>query len=386
MRNLMRRASRPVNGDDRGAVGVLVAVLIAAGVMFGMTAVVVDVGGIYAERAQLQNGADAGALALAKACALGSPECSSSTEPDGTAGQYANSNSKDSASNVELVCGFDIGALLLPCPSVSGSMTTCPVEVPESEYVDVYTSTRTAEGSTLLPPSFAHTLVGNEYSDGVTVGACARATWGAPSGANTIAMTISLCEWWVATGGTTAGPAAEPDYAPQPPYPPNPDPSYDRVMRLHSTKTESDCTGGPAGSDGPGMFGWVDDPDADCSTHVEDEWYDTDTGTDFPSPCEKVLADAWESRTPLYIPIYDNTDEETGSRGSYHLEGFAAFVVTGYHLTGDPKRGRSDWLNPANDCTGSERCINGFFTQDLIPGPGTTGGPDMGLTMIQLTG
>lgn len=385
MRNVIRRALRRPLHDDRGAVGVLVAVLLAGGVLLGMTAVVIDVGGIYAERSQLQNGADAGALAVAKACATGLDGCSDSTDSDGTAGRYANGNSKDLASAVDLVCGNGDG--LIPCPPSTGALTACPVEIPEGEYVEVRTSTLSEDrSSTLLPPSFAHALAGNDYKDGVTVGACARASWGAPAGANTLAMTISLCEWWVATGGTPDGPAEEPDYAPQPPYPPNPDISYDRVLKLHTTKTENDCPGGPAGSDGPGMFGWVDDPDGDCTTHVEDEWYDTDTGTDFPSSCEEVLADAWASRTPLYIPIYDNTDEETGTRGSYHLEGFAAFVVTGYHLTGSPLRNRLDWLDPAKNCKGEERCINGFFTQGLMPGPGDTGGPDMGVSIIKLTG
>lgn len=390
MRNVIRRALKAGQGD-RGAVGVLVGVLIASGVLFGMAAMVVDVGSIYAERAQLQTGADAGALAVAKACALGEPGCSVAGSYE-TAGPYADSNAKDGASAARVVCGFagDSGDLE-ECPPSTGARVDCPEAPPSgTKYVDVHTSTISKDrSSTLLPPAFAHTLAGNESPDGATIGACSRAAWGPPSGANTVALTISLCEWWVATGGSPTGPAAEPDYAPPPPYPPNPDVSYDRVVKLHTPRTESDCPGGPAGSDGPGVFGWVDDPDSNCSAHVEDEWYDagnTGAGTDFPPSCEEVLAKAWANKTPIYIPVYDETDEETGSRGSYHLEGFAAFVVTGYHLTGAPSRHRSDWLEPTNDCSGAERCINGFFTQDLIPGPGSVGGPDMGLTIIKLTG
>src|SRR6266704_3179830 len=69
MRDLMRGLARPtlrlLGRDDRGAVGVLVAILMGGGVLLGMGAVVVDVGQLYSERAQLQNGADAGARAVA---------------------------------------------------------------------------------------------------------------------------------------------------------------------------------------------------------------------------------------------------------------------------------------------------------------------------------
>lgn len=364
--------------------GVLVGVLIGSGVLFGMTAVVVDVGAIYAERAQLQSGADAGALAVAKGCATGTADCSDSTDPEGPAGRYANGNSRDGASAAALVCGSDAEGILSPCPPSSGGNTDCPDAPAEDvEYVDVHTSTKTLDGQTLLPPSFAQVLSGNDSPDGVTVGACARASWGAPQSTTTVAMTISLCEWWVATGGTPNGPAAEPDYAPEPPYPPDPDPAYDRVLKLHTTKTDTDCPGGEAGSDGPGMFGWVDDPDGDCSVDVEDGEYDADTGVSAGKSCQEVLEDAYTNRKPISIPIYRATDEETGANGTYYLEGFAAFIVTGYRLPGFTA---SDWLNPANDCKGSDKCINGFFTRDLTSDPGTIGGPDMGLTTINLTG
>lgn len=372
MRKLIRRAH-----GDRGAIGVLVGVLIGGGVLLGMAALVVDVGRLYVERAELQNGADAGALAVAKSCAVGE-----TCAPD-IADEYADRNAKDGSSAVDLVCGNGDG--LSSCPGSSGSLTECPVETPEGDYAEVRTSTLDG-GDPLLRPTFAQALAGDEDYDGTTVAACARASWGAPLTAQTVALTISLCEWWVATGGTADGPAAEPEYAPAPPYPPNPDVGFDRVLKLHTTeKKDTTCPGGPAGSDGPGMFGWVSG-DGECTVDIEDDWYGADTGTNFPSDCEQVLAEAWENKTPIFVPVYDDTDSLTGKNGNYHLEGFAAFVVTGYHLTGDPKRDRSDWLNSDNDCKGSNRCINGFFTKALVPTVGTTGGPDMGATIIQLTG
>lgn len=384
MRNLIRRALRPVSRDDSGAIGMLVGVLIASGVLFGMTAVVVDVGGIYAERSQLQNGADAGALAMAKACAKGTEDCTDSTEADGTAGRYANRNSRDDVSNVDLVCGFDNDSLLLPCPPSTGAKTACPVETPDGEYVDVYTSTLTDENSTLLPPSFAHTLTGTEYSDGVTVGACARAAWGPPgSGGETIPLTISTCEWQEATADGT-------DYAPSPPYPPDPDPSYSKILRLHDPQQDSSTSGNDGDNctddkavDGPGMFGWIDDPDKDCSAEFEGDTYGSDPGANISNECKTALKDARDNHTPIFIPVYSDVNG-TGNNGEYTWDGWAAFIITGYHLPGFKA---PDWLNNTNKCKGEEKCIFGFFIdEELMPGGGSIGGPDRGVYVIKLTG
>ena len=54
----------------------------------------IDVGQLYQERAQLQGGADAAALAVAKSCILGT--CTTSTALS-TAQTYANENTTDGA-------------------------------------------------------------------------------------------------------------------------------------------------------------------------------------------------------------------------------------------------------------------------------------------------
>ena len=354
--------------NDKGAMGVLVGILVGAGVLFGMGAIVIDVGQLYQERAELQNGADAGAIAVARGCASGGTTCL-----PGKANAYANANAKDGKSNVDKVCGNDGNGVLSACPASSGKMTDCPA-APASgtKYVDVHTSTQTSDGKTLLPGSFARALAGNDSYDGTKVGACARAAWGAPKTANTIAMTISMCEWAEATSSGT-------HYAPTPPA--TPDKSYDRVLKLHTTGGTS-CPTGPAGSDGPGMFGWVDDDNTDCSVLINNNTYSADTGASAGKDCKTALENAWTNRTTVFVPIY-TTVTETGTNGTYTLKGFAGFVITGYHLPGISK---SDWLNPAKDCKGSDKCVNGYFVQALMPTSGTIGGPDLGLRIVQLTG
>lgn len=394
MRNVIRRALLRPGQNDRGAVGVLVAVLIAAGVLFGMAAVVVDLGETYTERAQLQNGADAGALALAEACATGSEECSDSAVPTGTAGTYAYGNSTDLLSAVDLVCGYDADQPLVACPPATGtteSRVDCPDLPPsDTQFVDVHTSTLTEDGTT-VDPRFGHALNGDEPDEGTTVGACARAVWGPRGpGGQTIPLTISSCEWQAATGYDPDNPESTPNYAPSPPYPPDPDSSYSRILRLHDPTEDSSSSGNiddhcvdDKAVDAPGMFGWIDDPDKDCSAEFEGETYGSDPGADVSGECKKALRDARDNRTPIFIPTYSEVNG-TGATGEYTWDGWAAFIITGYHLPGFKA---PDWLNPDNKCTGAEKCVYGFFIgEELMPGGGTIGGPDRGVSIIKLTG
>lgn len=351
--------------DDRGAVGVLVAILIGGGVLLGLGAMVVDVGQIYAERAQLQNGADAGALAVARSCANGS--CMPSV-----AQSYANSNSAHGSAAVSVCGSGSLGA----CPASTGTLTDCPpAPAAGTNYVDVHTSTLMPGGSTLLPPVFGKTLVSGY--NGTTVRACAQAEWGPPSATSGLGVTFSACEWDLATNNGTV-------FAPPPPYPPNPlpSPSLDQVLTLHTASSATGCPTEPAGADAPGNFGWTNDPNNDCTTPIIGGSYGGNTGTSISQACKTVLSADQANKSLIYVPIYVSVSG-TGANSTYTLKGFAAFVITGYHM---PGFSASDWLNPANDCTGSSFCINGYFTQGLIPNPVPVGGPNLGADVIWLAG
>jgi hypothetical protein len=89
------------------------------------------------------------------------------------------------------------------------------------------------------------------------------------------------------------------------------------------------------------------------------------------------------------VPIYNGTNNLTGQNGGYYIKGYAAFVLTGYYLGGSYKK--PSLVTGVLPCgqtptTGSQRCISGFFTQDLTPTSGKIGGNSMGVTVIQMAG
>lgn len=144
--------------DERGAMMVLLAAFCV--VMVGMAALVIDIGSLLDEKRQLQNGADAGALAIAQSCALGS------CDPN-LAGPLANGNSKDNDSAAQV----------------------SPIN-PANKKVLVRTTTRTG-GTSILPYSFGQILSG---VSGKEVQAEATASWEFAGSAVALPLTISPCD------------------------------------------------------------------------------------------------------------------------------------------------------------------------------------------------
>jgi Flp pilus assembly protein TadG len=379
----MRRLSLRRRRDEKGAISVIVAILMVALIGFG--AIVIDVGSLYAERRQLQNGADSAALAVAIDCAQGS--CNGAATPMGTATTNANANANDNATTVTQVCGTATG--LTACsPTAPIAGWDCPA-VPASgplstaKYVMVRVQTLRS-GSALMPPVLARAIVPG-YT-GTTVKACARASLGVPSSGGALAMTISLCELNGYTGGQTPSPGL---LAAPPPYPPYPSPTLEHTLVLHDTtkanQGENTCPAGPSGSDLPGGFGWLDDPNGNCTTVISiNNTYQDKTGVGTPSSCKTALTNARTNKTVVYIPIY-KAETGTGNNGVYTLAGFSAFVVTGYAL---PGLNAASWLpGSTTSCKGSAKCIYGIFTTGLIPaGSIGSGGTSFGANVVQLSG
>lgn len=355
-------------GRERGAVAVMVA-LIVSGVLLSLGALVTDVGSWYAERAQLQNGADAAAMAVAQTCARGA--CDTSRLATGTAGRYANLNANDGLTSVDLICGNGPG--LFPCLT-----NACPLGT--GNYVTVRTITLESGGSHLLPPMFGDLLLGETY-DGRTISACATASWGSAGGGFGLGMTISLCAWKHATvsgllekfGPTPPYPIWPPPlllgypYVPLLHEPPMPGlPAGEQVLLFHGSTT--DCLGSPAGWQLPGGFGYLNSTSGSCAAEVSiANTYLEAPGESITAECAAELATARTNHTVVYMPVYDGISG-TGAGGTYHLAGFAAFVVTGGYLNGVTGGFKvPSNITGLNYCKGEQRCIYGFFTQGLVP-------------------
>jgi hypothetical protein len=174
---MRRLTGRRLADQEHGAVAVMTALLMV--VLLGITAVVVDVGMVYFERSQLQNGADAAALAIAQQCAAGTcPDLASE------ATKYARANSNDGSARAEA--------------TRTGNT------------ISVTTRTLDAKGNPAVKHWFAP-IIG---IDSTAVAAKSKASWGSPSRATVFPFTAPECvfteaaqntELWI-TSTTSCGP------------------------------------------------------------------------------------------------------------------------------------------------------------------------------------
>ncbi len=310
--------------DDRGATAVLVGILMVP--LVGFTAIAVDVGALYVERGQLQNGADAAALAIAQECA----EDGVCNAPGALADSFTDANANDGAAN-NLVPVF-----------------------PNDHTVVVSASTRTAAGENAMRHPFA-ALIGVTSS---TVGASATAEWGAPSGGTVVLpLALSFCEFTPALDGTL-------------------------VLIKYDTKLECE---GPKGLI-PGGFGWLDRPAGDCAAFVDPSTGEAliEQGNSYPGACDALMMNL--KGTTVLIPIFDSIIDKTGGDKSYGIYGFAAFTVTGWKFSGGTKLPQVSIDSAAPKCTGTCRGIQGYFDRwvSLADADAELGGPDLGAYFVRL--
>lgn len=332
MRRLVQRIQRASSGEQ-GAAGVTVAVMLL--VLIGAGAMAVDVGQIYSERAQLQNGADAGALAVALSCKNGS--CNS-----GLADGLANSNANDLSSKAEVDY------------SVPGQVTV---------------TTSTINGSSsLLTNLFANAI----NAGPVTVGAQATAGALPPSSGSGFPLALSDDCYNLSTSTATA-----------------------EVQKI-SYKPGGTCTG-PSGTQIPGGWGWLDESSpCNADTTVGTNGMAGDPGNNPPSGCSTILS-GWKNtllaggEVKVQFPIFD-TATGTGNTGVFNIVGYATFKIWGWKFGNNHEY---EFRNAASDpgmtsalsCTGGQdRCIIGQFIMFNTIGSGSapTGGTDWGTAEIRL--
>lgn len=309
-----------IREKERGAVAVLVALLMV--VLLGFAAVAVDEGMLYAQKAQMQNGADAAALAIAQDCAKrGTALCVPAAA--GTALQLAKANSNNGMADA-------------PAPSF-----------PSAGTVVVTTAARDANGSgvTLL---FAR-IFGVPRAD---VPASSTATWGSPSGL-TSALPVTFSECQFDLSGAV------------------------QLLPLHGTT--SCVSDSPSGQIIPGGFGWLTPDNATvcgATVTIANPAVSSKNGDSMPNQqlCKPAFT-ALEGQTVL-LPVFDSID----ASGNFHIKGFAAFQILGFNFPGQ------SWNNTGTPaCKGSCKGIIGKFVKFVSLANLPTGGPDLGAEIVKLS-
>jgi hypothetical protein len=282
----MRRLTEK-HEKERGATAVMVAVMMVMLLSFG--AIAVDVGGMYAEKAVTQNGADAAALAVAQKCAKNTtdPLCTTGSTLSGT---LANANAKDNLTNV-----------------------ASTVVDKSAGKVTVTTNAQDATGvhfSTFFARIFG--------TDTTSISAEAVAVWGgAKAGVISLPIAFSSCEVdsSVAADGTTQF-----------------------VLSHGSGAGKKDtCHDTASGLEIPGGFGWLV-TSGSCGVKVDlsSPWVDSNTGNNPESNCSSILQE-WKNqlvagkKVVALLPVFDQTSG-TGAGAKFHLKAFAAIDLMGWDL------------------------------------------------------
>ena len=306
---------------ERGAIGVVVALLMVP--LIGLAAIAIDVSAMYAERQQLQNGADAGALAIAQDCARGT--CGSTGQ---TAQQFATSNLNKATSTATVT-----------------SLTASQV---------------TVRNAGIKQHWFAPVLGVNSS----TISASATVAWGSPTGGTAVLpLAFSLCEWRKqATAGMPSG----------------------TTQTIYLTKTSpalitADCTG-PSNNLVPGGFGWLTTNAGTCQTSsVIGDILHSDPGNSVPSNCSNTVLSGSLDTTVL-LPIFD-AYAGTGSNATYRIYGYAAFKLTGYRFGGQNNTNPAPCSGNERCIAGSfQRFVD--ISEAFTYGAGT---PQLGASVVRFT-
>jgi putative Flp pilus-assembly TadE/G-like protein len=300
----LRLHKRLSTRDDRGAVATVFAILLAGGVLLGLLALVVDVGQVYVERGELQSGADAAALAVARACASNAPECRDYDQVRILAQRYADENSSDGVSKLDQVCGF-LPGILPACPAPNPNLTACLGDEPRiGNWVEVRLLTELPDGQLVLPPVFAQATASG--FDGVSVGACGRAGWQVRLDVPLLGIAVSMCDF--------------------------------QRARLGRSLTIGDASRLGCAADQVGAV--LDNPDPRCEVELPETaiiggHLIVDLRLPIGGDCKKRLHQAISDGTVVYLPVYDvvggNSFDPT-----FHIVGALGVTVTGYLDRTDP--------------------------------------------------
>lgn len=385
---------------ETGAVATIVALLLGGGVLIGFGALSIDVGNLMWERRQLQNGADAAALDLAKICGTAtaaSTACSTtSAATDAALEQLVDGNANDGAGNLQTICaggptmpGVTLPACVAPNAAQLSNCPSIPAKYAAFPFVQAHTNTATTGGGTILPYTLAQAITG---TSGSSVGACARATWGSPVNASsTTPITISQCEWEQAS-------ASGSNYAEPPVYNGSPSddgyggagqpalPTANEVVLLtkYSDGSVPNACEHWNGHDAPGAFSYLG-TSSGCNVDAEPPaWVKGEAGNALPCsytefkgvlgtvvdiPVHYCMVRVPGSGSPTGDPAVSSTPScGLGSgRNWYYISGWAKFYISGYKVGGSQAANIYGTPEKCGGLSGGGfRCLRGWFTTGVI--------------------
>ena len=299
--------------SERGASATVVAFMLVP--LLGAGAIAIDVGAMYAERAQLQNGVDAAALAIAAVCARDEADCASPSALTSVAQTYVVAN-----------------AAILRAPAA------------DEPTISVTDDTVTVTAKTSVGHELAQLLTGTSASD---VTASGSAEWGQPISGEVIPFGFGICEF---ESVEAAGPGETPE----------------KIAIELGTQARRGCDV----TNNPGGFGWLNA--SGCRVQFDlsggELWHLGESGLGGgASGCSPVAATLDPLLdTVILIPIYDSfkfvrstcADPAITSptKECYRIAKFAAF-----HLTGGKMPSFNEIDPTAPPCANG--CLQGYFVK-----------------------
>jgi Flp pilus assembly protein TadG len=305
--------------EERGATAVLAGVLMVG--LVGFTGLAVDGGATYAKHQELQNGADAAALAAAHECADDEDNCHDAYLQS-EAGPYGEANVRADTDTVSTSFDVDLAA---------------------------QTVTATVTGTRF---HWFMPVVGVSESE---LSPDATATWGSPyRGPSMLPLTISQCEFEGRLGA----------------------PELDTVVDIYVPKRGQDAPCSWGSTYPPGGFGWLTNSGCEVTVTVG-EWINSSGGTDAPRDCD------WSSfiNEVVLVPIFDEyagTGAGGNDGGRYHIARFAAMEVLGIRPSnGNDQYGERCTTDPVPQQNYHQACIRGRFIEYVSTADGYETDPDV---------
>lgn len=302
----------------------LVAVLMV--VLLGFAAISINVAKLHSERAQLQNGADAAALMIARDCAAGTPNGDCSETPSDRVETIARGNAVDDQSNVDSITIDN-----------------------DAQAVEVVVGAEEAGSPKNSVSLFFSGVLGLSDTE---VKASSKVGWGPPvKGLMFLPLAIAECKLNLSHGSQAAP---------------------EQILEFDK---------GACGRV-PGGFAWIASSGSTCSLSISvgmesnaTTWFSSDPGASPPTRCSATELGHMNNQTVL-LPLYDKT-AGTGANAGYFVKGFAAFHVTGYNFASDEWPKGSKLPN---------KSLRGYFVEFVSVSQALQRGtaPDYGASVVEL--